>query len=63
MQMSRIGDMAYKNLKIRVDVRTRDAAFDSLSIHIRKWEHRSKEPLNGISVISYTIQVNDLFTV
>ena len=63
MQMSRIGDMAYKNLKIRVDVRTRDAAFDSLSIHVRKWEHPSKEPLNGISVISYRIQVNDLFTV
>ena len=33
MQMSKIGDMAYKNLKIRVDVRAGDAAFDSLSIH------------------------------
>lgn len=33
MQMSKIGDMACKNLKIRVDVRARDEAFDNISIH------------------------------
>ena len=33
MQMSKIGDMAHKILKIGVNVRARDAAFDSLSIH------------------------------
>ena len=33
MQMSKIGDMPNKNLKIRVDVRARDSAFDSLSTH------------------------------
>ena len=64
MQMSKIGDMPNKNLKIRVDIRARDSAFDSLSTQLRKWEHPIKEPLKDISVISYTIQFNDLlFTV
>ena len=33
MQMSKIGEMSNKNLKIRVGVRDRDSAFDSFSTH------------------------------